>query len=796
MNTSISTILAVTAIASAAQAADLSAAAPAAPLVQLPSVVYAMLNVESSIYFAQITGVIHPENYGWEVQCPVGTQQNERWYYQPAEADRGKTHRLVVRMWNDEGMIAAATTTVKVAASAVKPERRITVALLGDSLTGSGYQDYAAKVVREAGYSNYSPIGCHSGDSASFNVKDGKVPHDGYGGYSWRSFQTYYKMSVEELDNLQSKAEREQLEHLGVKISDGPLWRRALLRSPLLALDKDGKPKLDLLNWFKRIDSGRAPDVLLVELGVNDLFGGGDEGRAERTAKVMADANRLLDEFRKVAPNALIGLVEQSVGDLSQDAFGANYGCRQTAFNFRRNMLAYNRALAELVRTRKDPLIETIPAGLAVDPVNCYIRREQAANACAHSKVKRGANAVHPDAAGGRQLGEAIGAWMVDRFSAHPNLGAPPFGEEPEKYWKLEELSAPPASRVAPEPDCVYKDLRPLYLMGRGPGGKQREFFAYYGVPKGERPAAGWPGVVLVHGGGGTAFPNFVDLWREAGFAVIALDWYNQRSSPGTSPNTNSESGLKRVPLEGGVMKGEHQVVVANCVLTHSWLLAQPEVDKNRTAMVGLSWGSWYGAAIAAVDSRLKGMVEIYCGDVKPGQEVLVNGRFLHAAKTPMWWFVSTNDRHVTPESSNAGWRECANLAGFTIVNDLPHSHVGFRFEGVLRMAKAFCGLEAPLPRLGEISIRRTMRNGAMVCEVRSKLLSRGKGVKTFKVGYTESLDPVSWKRPWKYAPAKLVGDEVVGEVSAGTVYCYLAAYEENEGKYHDLCGVSPYFAP
>lgn len=789
------TVLAMSA-AFCGYAAQPSAAEAKAPLVQLPPAVYAVPGAECCIYFAQLTGVVNPAGCAWEVQCAVGAQQDERWRYVPAEADRGKAHRLVVRMWSDAGVIAAATTTVKVAAAAVKPERRVTAALLGDSLTNCGYQDQAARVVRGAGYANYAPVGCHSGDSASFNLKEGRAPHDGYGGYSWSSFLTRYKMSVDELDGLQDKAEREQLEHLGVKLADGPLWRRALLRSPLLALGKNGRPALDLRNWFKRIDAGRAPDVLLVELGVNDLFGGGDEGRAERTRRVMADAGRLLDEFRKVAPGALIGLVEQSVGNLSQDAFGASYGCQQTSFHFRRNMLAYNRALAELVRARKDPLVETVPAGVAVDPVNGYIRREEPASAGSKRKVSRGVNAVHPDADGGRQFGEAIGAWLADRLAAHPDLGAPPFREAPEKHWKLAELSVTPASRPAPEPDCAYKDLRPLYLMGRGPGGKAREFFAYYGVPKGERPAAGWPGVVLVHGGGGTAFPQFADLWREAGFAVVALDWYNQRAAPGATSGDLDKVPVKRVPLVGGVTVGDHESVVANCILSHSWLLAQEEVDRGRTAMVGLSWGSWYGAAVAAVDSRLKGVVEIYCGDAKPGWSALVNGRFLHAAKTPMWWFVSTNDQNVTPESSAAGWRECANLAGVTIVNDLPHSHVGFRFEGVKRMARAFCGLEPPLPRLGEVSMRRVMRDGVQKLELKAKLLSRGKGVKTFKVGYTESLDPVGWKRPWKYAPAWLAGGDVVGEAPAGTVSCYLAAYEEDEGRYHDLCGTTPYFAP
>ena len=34
----------------------------------------------------------------------------------------------------------------------------------------------------------------------------------------------------------------------------------------------------------------------------------------------------------------------------------------------------------------------------------------------------------------------------------------------------------------------------------------------------------GWPAVICVHGGGGTAFPAWVQAWVDRGYAAIALD--------------------------------------------------------------------------------------------------------------------------------------------------------------------------------------------------------------------------------------------------------------------------------
>lgn len=369
--------------------------------------------------------------------------------------------------------------------------------------------------------------------------------------------------------------------------------------------------------------------------------------------------------------------------------------------------------------------------------------------------------------------------------------GRTSFEEDPKAYWKMDELAKVPACRPSPFPDSDFKGLKAMLVSGRGLGGAEAEFFCYYGVPKGPRPAAGWPGVVLVHGEGGTADPRHVRRWTDLGFAVIAPDWYNQRPAPGIANVVPNDGGVPCVPLEGG-KRQDHVANVANMVLAHSLLRSFDEVNACQTVFVGLSWGSWYGACVAAVDARFKGCVEIYCGDKDIYKDPLsyagfANGRFLHAAKIPMWWAVSTNDRNVTPDTSNAGFSACGNFAGVTIVNDLPHSHCGFEFEAVRRMARHFAGLAKPLPRLGQVKL--------VGRRVSAKIENVGEGIAFGRLAYTKSFDSDSWKCEWKYAEATVEDGEIRAELPEGTARCYLAAYEK-ESPLHDMCGTTVFITP
>lgn len=363
--------------------------------------------------------------------------------------------------------------------------------------------------------------------------------------------------------------------------------------------------------------------------------------------------------------------------------------------------------------------------------------------------------------------------------------------EDPAKYWDFSKLEKAPAFRDAPE-KCQYPGLKAYLVEGyRAAEGATRyeagypdplsekvkgEFFVYVGIPEGPVPEGGFPGIVMIHGGGGTAYPGWTKRWVDYGYAVIALNWYNEMSVPDMSDKSGNK--VVREPLSGG-KRNDHVSNIANMVLAHSLLRSMKEVNPEKTAFVGLSWGSWFGAILASLDARFKGGVEIYCGDIKT-HRAFINGRFLHAAKIPMYWVVSTNDQNASLTSLGRAFKECPTIDTKSIVIDLPHSHIGFAFESCKRMADAFTQGKTPLPKLSDIEL-----NGDVAT---CKILREGNGIKAAFLCYTDSLEEKYHLRKWKKLPAEIKGDTISVKVPANAHSYYISAYD-GEGKYDDLCG-------
>lgn len=354
------------------------------------------------------------------------------------------------------------------------------------------------------------------------------------------------------------------------------------------------------------------------------------------------------------------------------------------------------------------------------------------------------------------------------------------FREQPEKYWNFAELSKTPAFRDSPFEDSKFKGLRDILVTGAEIEGKKSEFFAYIGYPTGPVPQGGFPGIVLIHGGGGTAFPQYVKLWTSHGFAVIALDWYNSRPHLPASGEL-TEVSVKKIPLEGGERQ-EHVTNAANMVIAHSLLRTLENVNPDKTAFVGLSWGSWYGAMVAAIDPRFKGVIEIYCGDATPPDtNRFINGRFLHAAKVPMYWIAGTNDQNATPKSLQMGFDECAKLENKSLAINLPHSHVGFTFDACFRMADFFLKDGPSLPKLGNAVVNNR--------KISADIVFPGKGVAEAILCYTIDRDEkTSHKRVWTSIPAQFDAKEVWAELPEGVYQCFLSAYDQ-KSQWNDLCG-------
>ena len=391
----------------------LALAAEGKPSFYLPEVLYAAPGLELNVYFGNVFDSVVPQRYAFQSFCEKGRSETRRWCFTPEAADAGRRYELVVNAWDDSGLVAAATSTVCVAGVPGDPSRAMVTALLGDSLTNAKYQDHLFNVMREAGYSGYRPVGARKPAS-----RDG-VWYDGYGGYTFESFLTRYALSEEEVDNIQDVAEREQLKALGMSVKVVSERQRQLLRSPLVRLE-NGRKVVDVQGWLDRINGGSAPDVVLIELGVNSVFsyrGEAAELHRRIRAEVIPQLTKLLNTLRPQMPKALFLLSTLPVG-ASQDAFAANYGSSWNEVQHRKIMFALNREFDGYVRTAGDANLRLLPLGQAVDPVEGFVRGRRKASARSEVEVEMNVNAVHLSKVGGRQMGDAIAAMLMTVASA------------------------------------------------------------------------------------------------------------------------------------------------------------------------------------------------------------------------------------------------------------------------------------------------------------------------------------------------------------------------------------------
>lgn len=378
-----------------------TAAAPMRPRVTLPKTIYAVVGESCDIYWRNVTDAVRPEAYGYLVETKAqGRNETRRWTWCPTADDAGRAFDFVVKLVSDAGAVSAATSRIVVAQAPRDRRQPFTLALLADSLTNARYQDAALERMRHAGFENFRFVGSRTGHSASpvGTFEAGKAPHDGYGGYTWKSFGERYALSTDELDDVQAEAERRQLADQGVEVCELSDWRKHLLKSPLVSY-VNGRKSVDVQRWFDRINGGWPPDVILVALGANDVFYRNEDGRDFADEEVMPaverEMTRLLDTLRQVAPEAILAVATPPSGG-GQDAFAANYGSFRNDFTFRSSALLYGEVAEQVIARHCDPRMTLVPLHLGVDPDSGYPPD----------------NALHPTLEGGRQMAAQLFAWL------------------------------------------------------------------------------------------------------------------------------------------------------------------------------------------------------------------------------------------------------------------------------------------------------------------------------------------------------------------------------------------------
>ena len=336
--------------------------------------------------------------------------------------------------------------------------------------------------------------------------------------------------------------------------------------------------------------------------------------------------------------------------------------------------------------------------------------------------------------------------------------------------------------------------LQEVFYEGEPLDGKPTRVFAYLGRP--ESSTGPLPAVVLVHGGGGIAFPKWATLWAQRGYVALAMNlggYGPDKRLPDGGPS--QDDGLKFrnfTEVETDQMWTYH--AVAAVIRGHSLLASCKEVDPQRIGITGISWGGYLTCIVTGIDDRLKVSVPVYgCGFLhensfsgwmaafaKMSAEQRARwigmfdpSRYLAGVRCPIFFVNGTNDFAYPLDSYQKSYRLVPGRVDVRVEVDMPHGHVegwspaeiGLYVDSVLKGGD-------PLPKLGPMAVA----DGRVLAEFVAK-----QPVVKGQLHYTSDTGP--WpERKWVSADAKVVGTSVQAELPGQRPLVYYLSVTDHRG--------------
>ena len=354
------------------------------------------------------------------------------------------------------------------------------------------------------------------------------------------------------------------------------------------------------------------------------------------------------------------------------------------------------------------------------------------------------------------------------------SLYAEPTAAEPMKLTELEEVAALGKLTSAPKMQDAEgikggsDNLKPIFFDTLDWKGKPTKAFAWLGLPKNAKGKV--PGVVLVHGGGGSAFKLWVEKWNAKGYAAISIAVEGQTDEKeGKVWKKHQWSGPARqgiyhdsnVPLKEQWMYH----AVADTILANSLLRSLPEVDADKVGIMGISWGGVITSTVIGIDNRYAFAIPTYgCGALESaknqyGKSLGNNDTYkqvwdpmlrLEKATMPTMWFSWPEDKHFPMDKFAKSYHKAKGDHMVCLIPKLGHGHGppwnkpdSYAFaESIVNTEKLWC-------KMSSISLEGSTVNATFSS---SKSLESATLVSTVDTG-------VTGERKWVESPATIVKD-------------------------------------
>jgi dienelactone hydrolase len=292
--------------------------------------------------------------------------------------------------------------------------------------------------------------------------------------------------------------------------------------------------------------------------------------------------------------------------------------------------------------------------------------------------------------------------------------------------WNLETLFQPPDT-FAVENGPNSPGVQSIFIEGMPFKGQETRMFCWYGTPE-RRENDRVPAMVLVHGGGGNAYADWVRVWTGRGYAALAIDLYGCLGRE----NELQEGDKTKHAWPGPAGYGDPRVsadrieddwayhAIGNTIRAHSFLRSLPEIAPDRIGITGISWGGFVAAIVPALDTRFAFSIPVYgCGflgeaaawnffwDEMGGErskewlDTWDPSVYVPRIAMPTLWVDGSNDPWFPVSIQAKTYAICGGDRRLSIQMDLMHSHThGMMPEEIYVFADSIVGQGSPLLRI------------------------------------------------------------------------------------------------
>lgn len=416
------------------------------PELVLPPKLYALSGIETHIYPEHLL-VEDYKLYEHDITCNRGQQRNRGFVWNATQTDPVGSYPLTWALQDKQKglQLTSASTSIQLAALNAKSGQTVKALVIGDSLVNAGFITQRLLDIAVDDVMKVQLIGTRG---------TGLNKHEGRGGWKIADYatagQSNYKFTVSgvtttpainsanyEFGGVTYRVQETSLtggsgylicsvfsgtppaspsgsgtlvkNNIGVgddtitfsnfeKVSANPFWNSTT-------------SQLDFANYLS-VNSLTTPDYVFIQLGVNDVFGlTSDQAVVDFTVTTFTQLDSIITAIKTAMPLAKIAVVAPPVG-ANQDAFGTSYGCGQTAWRYRRNLVTYNKQLYAHYAGKEAQSIYVLGSGVGVDTESNFPTTVKTINSHNSKTEDAQSNGVHPDKSGYDQLSDGLFPFM------------------------------------------------------------------------------------------------------------------------------------------------------------------------------------------------------------------------------------------------------------------------------------------------------------------------------------------------------------------------------------------------